>query len=166
MTMTENSTGSGPDIQTIIQNEIAKAMAGLAGNQPASQSFEDVLTQVDPRDSDAALAMYEWLHKNGRLHVIGQLHGAGYLETYQEPKGATKAGYAPGATTGGRMVDAAVDKAREGGQAPVKKGLCPHCYSAVYKHVSGAIMLDQDDALTKGDGDVCDGSPDGKHAMA
>ena len=128
-------------------------------------TFKDILDTIDSRDSDAGLLMLDWLLQTGRLQRLGVLDGgAGYLFGYKEPKGSSKQGYAPGGTKGDRIVDAAVEQTRASGIEPTKRGLCKHCFSAVYKHVSGAIMLD-DDAFTKGDGDLCDGSPDGRHHM-
>lgn len=128
------------DIQTLIQQEIAKAAAGLGGGAAPPQSFEDTLAAVDPADSDAALAMLDFLLKTGRLGRVGVLDGGGgYLFMYQEPKGSTKQGYKPGATQGDRIVDEAVEAQRAAGNAPTKRGMCPNCYSVV-KEVEGTLV--------------------------
>lgn len=103
------------------------------------------LSSIDPRDSEAALLMFDWLTKTGRLQTIGNLSGGGYLLHYSEPKGTTKAGYTPGGTQGGRMVDAALEKATEAGAVPVKRGICGNCYSAV-KIVDDVVVSDSDDS--------------------
>lgn len=134
------------DLQALIAAEVAKAFggAGVTGGQPANMSFEDILDRVDPRDSDAALAMLTWLEKNGRLQNIGSIHGGGYLWHYAEPKGTTKEGYTPGATKGGRMVDEAVKKAEASGAKPRKVGVCDRCFSAVEQQEDGTVSLDGD----------------------
>lgn len=139
-------TVDASDIQTLIQNEVAKAMGGISaqGQIAQPQTFEDVLLSIDPKDSDAALAMLDWLSTTGRLQNIGSINGGGYLFHYQEPKGSSKQGYTPGATKGGRMVDQAVDQARASGAKPRKTGLCDQCYSAVEQHEDGSISLDGD----------------------
>lgn len=109
---------------------------------PPQASFSDALAEVNLRDSDAALAMYDWLVQTGRLQTVGTLTGGGYLLHYSEPKGATKAGYTPGGTQGGRMVDQAVAKAKEAGIKPRQAGLCDQCFSAVVKLDDGSIVLD------------------------
>lgn len=107
-----------------------------------STSFEAILKQIDPRDSEAALAMLEWLHQNGRMQVIGNLAGGGYLWHYAEPKGTSKQGYVPGGTKGGRMVDEALDKARASGATPAKRGMCDKCFSVVVQHDDGTVTTD------------------------
>lgn len=164
---TPMTSPAAPDIQALIQAEFAKAVGSLnqqaQGPQPVS--FEEVLAEVDPRDSDAALAMLDFLLKTGRLHRVGVLDGGqGYLFVYQEPKGASKQGYTPGSTQGDRIVDAAVDQQRAEGKKPSKRGLCPHCYSAVCRVDDGPITLD-DDTNVK-DAEVCSSSPDGLHGLA
>ena len=150
-------TESTPDLQTLIQNEVAKAVGSLA--QP--QSFEEILAQVDPRDSDSALAMLDWLVKTGRLNRIAVLDGGGgYLFMYGEPKGSSKAGYTPGATQGDRIVDQAVDAQRAAGAAPTKRGVCQHCISAVAE-VDGKVVSDNEER-----DQVCTSSPTGAHQMA
>lgn len=126
---------------------LSQTVAQLAqqggGGQPQQQfTFGDVLDQIDPRDSDAALAMYQWLVDNKRFQRIGILDGGGYLLHYQEPKGTSKAGYTPGATKGGRMVDAAVEKAKESGAKPADRGMCTKCFSVVVREGDGTVALD------------------------
>lgn len=152
------TTAPEQDLQTLIQTEIAKAIGQLAqdvdavvAQQPPLPTFEDVLAQVDPRDSEAALAMLDFLLKTGRLGRVGVLDGGhGYLFTYAEPKGTTKAGYRPGATQGDRIVDAAVDKQRAEGVKPVKQGVCGKCVSAIYqKDGDAAPRLADEEDFTK-----------------
>lgn len=115
-----------------VEDAVTKALQGLMGGVgPAS--FEDALADVDPRDSEAALAMLDWLLKSGRLQRIGVLDGnQGYLFGYVEPKGSTKQGYRPGGTEGDRIVDQAVDQAREtGAPRPDRQGMCPKCMTVV-----------------------------------
>lgn len=83
----------------------------------------------DPRDSDASLAMFEWLRKHGRLIKVGALDGTGYLFVYQEPKGTTKEGYTAGAEMGERIVDKVLET--QEGQEPVETSLCSKCLSPV-----------------------------------
>ena len=157
-------TEQAVDIQTLIQNEVAKVAGSLvqqAAQQVQPQSFEEALAQVDPADSEAALEMLDWLLKTGRLGRVGVLDGGqGYLFMYQEPKGSTKQGYRPGATQGDRIVDEAVEAQRAAGKAPAKRGMCPHCFSVV-KEIESRIVLDD-----SSENEVCSNSPDGKHAMA
>lgn len=143
----EPSTGPIPEesatgIAALVQAEIAKA---LGGGGVQAQSFEDVLKRVDPRDSEAALAMFNWLADNGRFGIVGQLNGGGYLLHYTEPKGTSKAGYSPGATQGGRMVDQAVQKAKDAGAKPRQTGMCDQCWSAVEKRDDGSVVTDGTD---------------------
>lgn len=124
-------------IQTAVQNAIPQASVEM--------TFDEILEQVDPRDSEAALAMLDWLLRNQRLHRLGVLDGdTGYLFAYREPKGSSKQGYAPGATQGDRIVDAAVDQQRQSGATALKKGMCPQCYSAVRLEKEGDVLLDDD----------------------
>jgi hypothetical protein len=141
----EPSAGAIPEdgstgIQALIQAEIAKALGG--GGAP--QSFEDILKGIDPRDSEAALAMFNWLADNGRFGIVGTLNGGGYLLHYTEPKGTSKAGYTPGGTQGGRMVDQAVQQAKEAGAKPRKTGMCDQCWSAVEQLDDGSVVTDDD----------------------
>lgn len=133
-------------------------------------SVAELLSQIDPRDSEAALAMLDWLETYGRLNRVGTLYGGqGYMYVYKEPKGTTKAGYVPGGTQGGRLVDEAVDKARASGAKPKKTGLCTHCLTPVWDD-EGVIR--KDDPEAEGDPDfaevsaTCMNSGDGKHEMA
>lgn len=131
------------DLQALVQAEIQKAMGGgIAGAAP--QSLGDVLKRIDPRDSDAALELFNWLADNGRLSIIGQLNGGGYLLHYTEPKGTTKAGYSPGGTQGGRMVDQAVAKAKDSGAVARQTGMCDKCWSAVEQLADGSIVSDDE----------------------
>lgn len=136
------------DLQTLVQSEIAKAIGSLSTAAPtAPASFEDALAAVDPADSEAALAMLDFLLRTGRLGRVGVLDGGqGYLFMYQEPKGSTKQGYTPGATQGDRIVDQAVEKQRAAGAKPTKTGMCPKCMSVVKEGPGGVIVLDDPDA--------------------
>lgn len=150
------------DLQTLVQKEIARVVGSMPTGQPIPPpTFEETLAEVDPADSEAALAMLDFLLQTGRLGRVGVLDGGqGYLFMYQEPKGSTKEGYRPGATTGDRLVDEAVNKQREAGTTPAKKGMCPGCYSVVAE-VDGVIVLDDDRT-----NETCAGSPTDKHSMA
>lgn len=158
------------DIEALINQKIAEAL-GQGGqatqtpvqNQPQTFTFEDVLKQIDPRDSEAALAMLDWLLQNQRLHRVGVLDGGqGYLFVYSEPKGTSKAGYRPGATQGDRIVDAAVEQQRAHGTKR-KTGMCPHCLSAVVQlEGDEKIYLDDDQNPTS----TCENGPNGLHELA
>jgi hypothetical protein len=132
----------GGDLAALVQAEIAKVLGNTTPQQQLS--FEDVLKQIDPRDSDSALLMLDWLQKTGRLQNIGSINGGGYIWHYGEPKGTSKQGYVPGATKGGRMVDQAVDTARASGAKPRQTGICDKCWSGVEKQDDGSIALDGD----------------------
>jgi len=148
-----------PDISTLVQNAVNSALGGLMNTGPAT--FEDALAEVDPADSVAALAMLDFLLKTGRLGRVGVLdNGGGYLFMYQEPKGATKAGYKPGATQGDRIVDEAVNAQREAGNAPVKRGMCSTCVSVVKQLADGRVVLDDSTENA-----VCPATQ-GEHVMA
>jgi len=162
-----------PDIQTLIQNEVQRVMAELGPETVQTlaspenhyaflgNTLEEVLGGVDPRDSDAALAMLDFLLRTQRLHRVGVLDGGqGYLFMYQEPQGSTKQGYRPGATQGDRIVDEAVEAQRAAGSTPAKRGMCPHCFSVVAE-VEDKIVLDDETRNP-----VCPNSPDGTHDMA
>lgn len=132
-----------PDIQAMIQQAVAQAVGGInPGGGGVPQSFEDMLSRIDPRDSDASLAMFQWLCDNGRIQMVGTLNGGGYLLHYQEPKGSSKEGYTPGGTQGGRMVDNAVAKAKESGAKPKQMGMCSKCMSAVERLEDGTVVDD------------------------
>lgn len=128
-----------------IQQQLAGITQG-GGIPQQAVTLESVLTNLDPRDSDAALALLDWLITNGRLQNIGTINGGGYLWHYAEPKGSTKEGYMPGGTKGGRMVDEALQKAKESGATVRKTGMCDKCYSAVVQQDDGAIVLDDETA--------------------
>lgn len=148
-----------PDLSALVQGLVSDALQTALG-QP--EDFHDALSKVDPRDSEAALAMLDFLMKTQRLARVGILDGGqGYLFMYQEPKGTTKAGYRPGATQGDRIVDEAVEAQRATGAAPVKRGMCPFCISLV-KDVDGTITLDDDN---QPNGEQCAGAPDGRHQL-
>ena len=144
------------DLEALIQQKINETLGkqGGAGSTPAplpaagTMTFEQVLDNLDPTDSEAALAMLDWLVKNKRLGRVGVLDGGqGYLFVYSEPKGSTKAGYTPGATQGGRIVDEVLDKQREAGTKPVVKGLCVGCFSIVRETDEG-IRLDDNENVS------------------
>lgn len=142
--MTENPEFDVPPSLSDQINAIVQTAVQNATGQP--ETFDDALSKVDPRDSDAALAMLDWLLRNQRLHRLGVLDGGGYLFAYAEPKGASKQGYVPGATQGDRLVDQAVEAQRASGKTPAKKGLCSRCYSAVVQMEDGAVLLDDEQA--------------------
>jgi hypothetical protein len=147
-TQPEGEGGIAAQVAALAQQVAALAQGGGGGGQPQQVTFEDILAQIDPRDSNAALAMYQWLVDNKRFQRIGILDGGGYILHYQEPKGTTKAGYTPGGTTGGRMVDAAVEKAKDAGVKPAHRGLCTKCFSAVVQEDDGTVTLDDGTANT------------------
>lgn len=134
------------DIQAMLRQMVQEAV-GQAMPQAAPQvSLEEVLLAIDPRDSDSALMLLEWLQATKRLNVVATLSGSGgYLWHYQEPKGATKEGYTPGGTQGGRMVDAALQQAKDSGAKPKKTGLCDKCWSAVELQDDGTVVTDDGD---------------------
>lgn len=126
------------DLKALVAQGIAEALGQVNLGAPAT--FEEKLKAVDPTDSDAALAMLDWLMQYKRLQRVGVLDGGqGYLFVYAEPKGSTKAGYVPGGTAGGRIVDDTLDKQRQTGP-PKKQGLCSGCYSAVFEAPDGSVV--------------------------
>lgn len=143
--MEQNTTQGQPVAidQNALESALQNVLGGMMGGG-APQSFPDALAEVDPRDSDAALAMLDWLLRNKRLNRVGVLDGGqGYLFVYQEPKGTSKEGYAPGATQGDRIVDQAVDKQREAGVTPKGKStMCKKCFSAVIVDGEGNVLTD------------------------
>lgn len=151
---TGNGTPAPQGQVTIDEGALAaaleKALGGLTG-AGAPQSFKEVLADVDPRDSDAALEMLDWLLRNGRLNKVGVLDGGqGYLFVYQEPKGSSKQGYIPGGTQGDRIVDEAVQKQRDAGAAPKGKStMCKKCFSAVIVDAEGNVFGDDPEASAK-----------------
>lgn len=147
----EISTGAGEQDLSAAVAQIQQQLAALTsgGQQPVAGqplTLGDVLNQIDPRDSDAALAMFQWLVDNKRMNRIGMLDGGGYLLHYSEPKGTTKAGYTPGGTKGGRMVDQALEQTKAAGGKPADRGMCGKCYSVVIKQDDGTVTLDDDTA--------------------
>ena len=129
-------------LRDMIQQAVAQAIGQAV---PQAQSLEDVLLAIDPKDSDSALLLMEWLQGTGRLNVVATLNGkGGYLWHYQEPKGASKEGYTPGGTQGGRMVDAALQQTKESGGKPKRSGMCDKCWSAVELLDDGTIATDDD----------------------
>lgn len=177
------SQPSPHDLQAIIAAEVQKILGVNPTAKPddvvvdvtvqaplPTENFDEALAKVDPNDSEAALSMLDHLLRTGRLNRVGVLDGGqGYLFVYAEPQGSTKAGYRPGGTQGDRIVDEAVEQQRKADTKPVLRGVCPHCYSAVYVDQAlsdaglDAILLDEDDAT---DRDRCAASPDGLHHMA
>lgn len=141
----QDQAGLPTDVQEFIRQEIAKAGGGP---QPAAQptNLEDVLLAIDPRDSDSALLLFQWLQATGRLNVVATLTGkGGYLLHYQEPKGSSKEGYIPGGTQGGRMVDQALETAKASGAKAKNLGMCDKCWSAVELiEETGAIVLNDE----------------------
>lgn len=133
-------------IGALVQQALAQALG--SGGAPQQVSLQDVLDNLDPTDSDAALALFGWLTDNKRLNVVATLNGGGgYLFHYQEPKGASKEGYIPGATQGGRMVDAALDNAKAKGARAKDTGLCDKCFSVVEKSQDGTIVTEDGSAI-------------------
>lgn len=132
-----------PGKEPVTMDMLQQVLTGLAG-QSAAPTFEESLAEVDPRDSEAALAMLDWLLRNGRLHKIGVLDGGqGYMFIYQEPKGTSKQGYTPGGTQGDRIVDKAVEQQREAGTAPKGRStMCKKCFSAVVIDGEGKALTD------------------------
>lgn len=124
-----------------VEDAVTKALQGLMAGGIGPASFQEALADVDPADSEAALAMLDFLLKTGRLNRVGVLDGGnGYLFAYVEPKGSTKAGYRPGGTQGDRIVDEALEKQRNSdAPRPTRQGMCPGCMSAVAE-ISGAIV--------------------------
>jgi len=106
--------------------------AGAPHGAPQTLTLDAVLGSIDPRDSDSAIKLFQWLLKNGRLHKMGTLDGVGFMMAYQEPKGSTREGWTHGGTEGDRIVEEALEKAQANG-SPTIRGLCPKCYSLVVK---------------------------------
>lgn len=141
------------DLAALVQAEIAKAMGGASFETPqAAASPQDALIEalgnINPKDSEIALTLLQYLIDTGRLQNIGSINGGGYLWHYAEPKGTTKEGYTPGATKGGRMVDQAVEQAKAAGAKPRNVGMCDKCWSAVEQHDDGSVSLDGDPTAT------------------
>lgn len=168
-------------IGRIVQEKINDVLMGTSVPAPKNASqygqgydvqpsmdevLREVLNDVDPTDSESALVLFEWLKKNARLHRAGTLDlggMSGYLFIYQEPKGATREGWTAGGTTGDRIVEDALEKAEESGQAPAERGLCPKCFSAVRREPdSGDIVLEVGDP-SWGDPAICSGG--GEHEL-
>lgn len=129
-------------VAALTQTVTALAQGQQAASQGQPITFTDILKQIDPRDSETALEMFQWLVDTGRLGRVGKLDGGGYLLHYSEPKGTSKAGYTPGATQGGRMVDQAVEKAKASGAKPANRGMCTKCFSVVVQEDDGTVALD------------------------
>lgn len=129
----------GSDIQALIQQEIAKQLGGAGAAAAGPVTVEQFLSTVDARDSDTFLTLLQALIDTGRLQNIGTINGGGYMFHYSEPKGASREGYTPGKTKGGRMVDQALDTAKAAGAKPKQVGMCDKCFGAVEKHDDGSI---------------------------
>lgn len=128
-------------------------------------NFQDVLDSLDPRDSEASMAMYAWLTKYGRLHRVGTLDGGlGHLFQYVEPKGTTKEGYVAGGTKGDQIVDQALSQAQaaNGGAEPAQQGLCKHCLSVIKQAAGGGKPFSDDDPTHT----VCAPNGNGQHEFA
>jgi hypothetical protein len=125
-------------IAQIVEDKLAAMLGGFGGfagpppAAPVPMTLEEVLEEIDPRDSESAQAMFAWLQRNGRIHKMGMLDNVGYLLVYSEPEGSSKAGWTHGGTQGDRIVSEALEKAQAAG-APALKGLCPRCYSPIIK---------------------------------
>lgn len=129
--------------EDMMRRLIAEQLGGATPIPDASPSagqitIEGVLEQIDPRDSETALKLFNWLRDNSRLHKVASLEQGGYLFLYQEPEGSSKQGYVVGGTQGDRIVDDALEKAQASGPRAVK-GLCPKCFSPVAKVGDGPI---------------------------
>lgn len=123
-------------------------------------TIDDVINALDPADSEVALKLYGWLVDTNRLRVIGTLAGGmGYIHQYVEPQGATKEGYVAGGTSGGRMVDEALAKAKASG-SPSRMGLCKDCISAVVMIDGGTIVTNDNERSAK-----CAGNRGGPHQI-
>lgn len=149
------------DVERMIEAKMKDVMEAMTSIGAGPVDFKDVLDNLDPADSDAALLMLDWLLQNARLHRVGVLDGGqGYLFVYQEPQGSTKEGYRPGATQGGRIVDDTLAAQRESGAQPRQKGLCQYCFSGVEVDEHGTVY----NAATQETG--CAKSPQGLHEVA
>lgn len=126
-------------------------------------SIDDVLESIDPRDSDTALKLFNWLKDNSRLHRVATLEQGGYLFLYQEPEGASRQGYTAGGTQGDRIVDDALEKAQATGGKPLK-GLCKHCLSSISQVGSSAPEAEQPRPGTNPT--ECSGNGGGAHEFA
>ena len=136
-------TPEAPSLAETVKNAVSESLAQLLGTGGGSSSLDDLLSKLDPRDSESALKMFTWLWENHRFQVIGQLNGGGYLLHYAEPKGTSQAGYIPGGTKGGRMVDQALQAAKDN-PAAAHRGMCPQCMSAVKQIVDTGQVLSDD----------------------
>lgn len=153
-----------PDIEAIIESkmsDVLSAMQAIGATPAPPQDFSEVLDNLDPNDSEAALDMLDWLLQHQRLHRVGVLDGGqGYLFVYQEPQGSTKEGYRPGATVGDRIVDDTLAAQRESGAVPRQKGICKYCFSGVEVDENGVVF----NTATQSVG--CPQSPQNVHEVA
>lgn len=132
-----------PGLGETVKAAVSEALSALMGGSGGSSSLDDLLSKIDPRDSESALKLFTWLWENHRFQVIGKLSGGGYMLHYAEPKGTTQAGYMPGGTQGGRMVDEALARAKDN-PAAAKHGMCPQCMSAVKQVIETGQVLSDD----------------------
>jgi len=117
--------------EDMMRRLIAEQLGQVTGaNLGDEVTLDDILEQIDPRDSDSALKLFNWLRDNARLHKVATLDQGGYLFLYQEPDGSSRQGYVAGGTQGDQIVDNALEKAQAAGGKP-NKGLCRLCYSPI-----------------------------------
>lgn len=121
-------------------DERLSTLTGQDVPQPQELTIDDVLAQIDPRDSETAQKLFVWLQKTGRLHRVGTLDEVGYMLVYSEPKGSSKEGWTHGGTQGDRIVNDALEKAQAAG-APNLRGLCSKCFSPVTKQSQDGAVL-------------------------
>lgn len=127
--VTQQPTETQEDMmRRLIAEQLGGAQSGPAG--PTAETFDQMLAGIDPRDSETALKLFNWLRDNARLHKVATLDQGGYLFLYQEPEGSSRQGYVAGGTQGDQIVDDALDKARASG-TKVLKGLCRKCFSPI-----------------------------------
>lgn len=118
-------------LKSITGQDISVELPQQAPQQIGRITIEDILEQLDPRDSETAIKMFDWLRDNARLQKVATLDEGGYLFIYQEPKGSSREGWMAGGTQGDRIVDDAHKAAVESGALKTVKGLCRHCFSAI-----------------------------------
>lgn len=139
-----NQTKESPEdmMRRLIDERLGQSAGGPPSpahdDDPVDLDLSDVLDAIDPRDSDSAMLLFNWLRDNSRLQKVATLDQGGYLFVYQEPEGTSRQGYIAGGTQGDRIVDDALSSAQASGGKPAK-GLCRNCLSAVVKVGDGPI---------------------------
>lgn len=150
------------DVLRLIQQATSGGATGpTVGSTPAT--LDEMLADIDPRDSDSALKLFNWLKDNARLHRVATLDQGGYLFLYQEPEGSSRQGYVAGGTQGDRIVDDALEKAQASGTKSLK-GLCKHCFSAISQTGSSAPEAESPRPGTNPA--ECSGNGQGPHEFA